>query len=157
MVGYQVVDQSQITCAPLSCDPQSVPICGHDVQVAGGTRVGDSVNITIPATILSDAVYGGGTLRAVCRDTGDGTPTYHINDLDTVSCNNFTCPEATVRLCNTDIPVRGGAHMGERLQQTMPDPFVADPFTVSCLGSSGRPPIYQLVDVSSVSCAAKAP
>jgi hypothetical protein len=151
--SYQIIDQSQVTCALRSCPVQSVTLCGNRVEVPGGTKIGDRITVDVPASVLSDPTYGAASFQAVCNDADNTEPVYKIDDVSIPSCNGFTCPDADIRLCGTTVPVKGGAHMGEVLHQTMPAPFVPDGFNVECLGSGGHPPSYQPVDVTGVTCA----
>jgi hypothetical protein len=152
VMSYQIVDQSEVTCAPEACATQSVNVCGNPVEVQGGTRLGDSVTVDVPATKLSDPVYGAEHFQATCSDVGMGEPAYKVSDTTALNCNGFSCPDTVIRLCDADIPVKGGAHMGEVRQMTMPAPFMPDGFAVECLGTEGKPPMYQTVDVMNVTC-----
>jgi hypothetical protein len=92
------------------------------------------------------------SFMAQCVEDGQGNAVYQVSGTPNFSCNLFPCADSHVRLCETSIPIAGGAPLGGVMQFFMPPPFRPDPFTVGCIGSEGNPPVYQLTDVSAVTC-----
>lgn len=153
LTQYRIIDQSAVTCEPQICPPSNVSLCGRDITLNGGTAVGDIITTPVPTSLLSNPATGIPYVKAQCVDSGDVEPVYQITNASYISCTQFPCPDTTVRLCNTQIPVPGGTPLGGVMHVYMPKPFVNDPFTVQCIGSNAQPPFYQITDHSSVSCA----
>jgi hypothetical protein len=150
---YQISDSSAVTCAPQVCPISKVELCGSAIQVPGGTFIGNTIDVPVPPSVLTDPSKGKGLSFTVqCTDRGNNDIVYQITDASDVSCNLFPCRNTTVNLCGISVPVNGGKPMGAAINLTMPPPFKPDTFTVQCVGSEGTPPSYQLTDTSGVSC-----
>ena len=153
-IAYEVINPSTISCELPRCASSSVNICGADVPIKGGISLGETITLPLPESVLGDnALYNTSTFTAICDESGDSKPVYRLVDTRQISCNAFPCADRTIHICGSSIPVRGGAHLGEVVHQTMPLPFVSDPFDVTCLGTLGHQPAYQLSDQSAVTCA----
>lgn len=152
LIQYRIIDQSAVTCEAQICPPSNVSLCGRDIALNGGTPVGNTISTPVPSSLLSNPAAGVPYIKAQCVDSGDVEPVYQITNASYISCTQFPCPDATVRLCNTQIPIPGGTPLGGVMQVYMPKPFVNDPFTVQCIGSNAQPPFYQITDHSLVSC-----
>jgi hypothetical protein len=152
-IGYQIVDNSNVTCSLQVCPASNVSLCGAQIPVPAGINEGSKVDVQIPAKYLSTAAFGvTPTFTAQCVENETGAPVYQISDSPQVDCNIFPCPDSKVRLCDTDIPITGSTPIGGVANLRMPSPFAPDPFTVECVGSGGNAPTYQLIDHSAVSC-----
>lgn len=151
--GFQITDISSVSCMPLRCPASEITLCGAPVAVPGGTAIGNSIPVPVAVSVLADpSSYSDLSFTAQCVDDGSGAAVYQIADSSGISCNLFPCQNANIRLCDTDIPVNRGTPLGGILHLTMPPPFLPEPFTVQCVGSEGKAPVYQLTDVAAVSC-----
>lgn len=152
--GYQIVDASAVTCTLLTCPVSSISLCGASIPVPGGTTIGASVTVPVPVSALADpsSALPNLSLTAQCMDDGNGGTAYQVTNDSSISCNLFPCQDSKVRLCETLIPVAGGMPLGGVLHFTLPPPFAPEPFTIQCVGSQGIQPMYQLTDVSAVTC-----
>jgi hypothetical protein len=121
----------------------------------GITSLGNTATVHVPPQLLGDSVAKNPnlTFTAECVDSGNDTASYRVANMQGISCNAFPCQTSSVRLCDTSIPVPGGTPLGGVVHMSMPAPFAADPFTVQCIGTEGNPPVYQITDNKSVSCA----
>ena len=152
--GYQLLDAAKISCDLPHCPAGSISLCGVSVPVPAGGVLGEKNTFSVPSALLGDSSgYESVSFTAQCVEGAGGTtPGYQLVDIEKVSCNLFPCAEQKVRLCNQDIVVEGGAHLGEVLHKIMPKSFVPDPYDVMCLGTMGQQPRYQITDQSAVTC-----
>ena len=140
-----------------SCSGGEITVCGVPIPMPALTTVGNTATVHVPPALLGDSAAQNPnvTFTVECAANGDvnGSTSYRVVNLESVSCTPFPCQASTVRLCETSIPIAGGTPLGGVLHMTMPAPFAHDPFTVECLGTSGMPPLYKIANSSSVTCA----
>lgn len=136
------------------CQGGTATVCDVLIAFSDVTPIGNSTAVHIPPSVLGDSYSTNSNLyfTAACVGNGYGGGSYNILDADKISCTAFPCPTSNVRLCNTSISIPGGTPMGGIVHVTMPPPFVENAFTVQCVGSGDRPPVYQITDHAAVSC-----
>ena len=149
--AYEIPNADAFRCEAPHCGDGTVELCGQSVAVPGDTAIGGDVTVAVPiGNLVNGSQAAPPTFTARC-DNPDA-PAYHVTDASAVSCNAFPCAASVVSLCGAAIPVQGGAAMGQVLNLAMPAPYRPDPFSVECVGSSGAPPSYQLIEHDAVSC-----
>ncbi len=149
------INTSNVSCQILQCPETSEMLCGHKLAVPAGTYLGDSVDVLVPDDILVDpSLQHKISFREQCVFRGNKA-VYSLENASQISCNLFPCPDASVSLCNSRIPIKGGARIGEVLSVPMPQPFLPDTFVVQCLGDGHNPPAYKITDAAGVSCATR--
>lgn len=155
---YQIVSPETIACAVPRCPSSAVSLCGASIPLNAGASVGETLEVPLPASVLgANSTYNHPSFKAACIANPDGTAKYQISDVSGVSCNVFPCADTSVRLCETSVPIKGGANLGDVLHLTMPAPFNEDPFDVSCVGTLGQQPVYQVTDSSGITCTKTTP
>ncbi|MER2520029.1 MAG: hypothetical protein ABTQ34_04980 [Bdellovibrionales bacterium] len=151
--AYRIVDATEVTCDLQTCPPSDVTLCGAPVNIPTSVKVGGSVKVPVPPSVLANPESGYNlVMRARCAEGPNATAKYRVDNAEDISCNLFPCQTSTVRLCNAAIEVPGGAPLGAVLTLTMPSPFAPEQFAVQCLGSMGLPAVYQIIDHEGVSC-----
>ncbi len=151
--GFIILDNANVTCAPLICAAADVQICGVSIPVPGGTVMDKNIEVEVRPGLLADPVNSGNPVfTAQCVDDGNGGSIYRVTDDSQVSCNLFPCAELDLELCGSSVHVQGGSKLGDVLNLNMPPPFAPEPFTIQCVGSNGTAPAYQITDHSAVTC-----
>jgi hypothetical protein len=70
--------------APFTCLGNVVQLCGASITVKGGTVVGGTVDVTMPAPFVPDH------FTAQCINTGTGLPIYQVSDQSEVTCQTVS-------------------------------------------------------------------
>ncbi len=149
-----MVDQP--SCILQTCQNDTVTICQHAINVAGGVSVGATEEVAVPTDMLADS-SNHPSFSVQCVEDAQDKTSYQIADDSSVSCNAFPCPMAELQVCDTLITIKDRNPIGTVLNLKMPPPYNPDAFSVECLGSGGNSPTYQLLDISGVSCVKSAP
>lgn len=152
--AYRIVDATQVSCEVQTCAPSEVTICGARIGILSSVKVGQQIKVQVPSSSLGNAASAyAPEIRARCAEGANGTATYRVENESEISCNQFPCQTANVRLCDTAIEIPGGSPSGSVLTLAMPPPYHPDRFVVQCLGTMGRQPVYQIIDHEGVTCA----
>ncbi len=145
---------TSVDAAIPDCSGGSVVVCGANIPIPDTSAVNTTTEVHIPPEVLGDAYSANSNLSITvrCMADGNGGAIYRGVATERLSCMPFPCQTSNVRVCNTSVSIPGGTQLGGVLHMAMPAPFAKSAFTIECVGSEGNPPVYQITDMTSVSC-----
>ena len=81
-VSYRNVSADKIPCNLFPCKAATVSLCGAVIHVNGGTPIGGSMQVTMPAPFAQNS------FTVQCTGTGNKPPVYQITEHATVTCEH---------------------------------------------------------------------
>jgi len=146
---YVLVNDSQQLCEQRTCKAASVMVCDTPLPVTQEMQIGKTAQIIVPQSLLAESKKRIASSFEVKCTMQNGSPQLAVVNTIGLSCNDFPCEPATLRICNDSVHVEPTSELGRVLQLVTQNKY---PVTVQCVASGGQRPVYKVVDSSRVMC-----